>query len=122
MKKKYHLIGLSLFSSVYMFGQQAITSYATPFANNPAQAVTTANASWYRGGNLPGGNAGFANIFGTAAGWNSPIYTQTNGVTRTTLMGTNPVGSISNAYGLGTVLPIVYLRLSSFRAGGFIPS
>lgn len=112
MKKKYHLIGLSFFSSICLFSQQVITPYTTPPAGNPAQAVTTANAAWYRGGNLPGGNAGFANIFGTAAGWNSPIYTQTNGVTRTTLMGTNPGGgSYTGAFGIGTIAPRAALNI-----------
>jgi hypothetical protein len=67
------------------WGQQAQTPYTAPFAATPAQAVTTANAAWYRGGNNNTGPAGNANIFGTL--WNSPIYTQTAGTNRTKLSG-----------------------------------
>jgi len=80
MKRKIILtIGLFLLC-FHGWGQQNPTPYATPLAGTPAQAVTTANAAWYRGGNSPTGPAGNANIFGTNAGFNSPIYTVTNGL------------------------------------------
>jgi hypothetical protein len=69
--------------------------------------------AWYRGGNQQGGTAGANNIFGTAAGFNSPIYTQTNGTQRMVIMGTNPGGSISGALGLGTIVPLSYLHVNS---------
>jgi len=79
MKKRFLLIAsLLALSNEALIAQQNPTPYTTPFASTPAQAVTTANAAWYRGGNSPGGTAGNANIFGTL--WNSPIYTVTNGV------------------------------------------
>lgn len=114
------LLTIGLFHlCIHGWGQQAQTPYTTPFANTPAQAVTTANAAWYRGGNIPGGTAGNANIFGTL--WNSPIYTQTFGITRMTLMGTNPTGSITGALGLGTITPLSFLHLTNFTLGAFSP-
>ncbi len=50
--------------------------------------VTFSSFSWFRGGNNAGGAAGPNNIFGTAAGFNSGIYTETNGINRTRLNGT----------------------------------
>jgi hypothetical protein len=104
------------------WGQQAQTPYTAPFAATPAQAVTTANAAWYRGGNNNTGPAGNANIFGTL--WNSPIYTQTNGVTRMVLMGTNPPGGITGALGLGPTLtnPQAFLHVSNITTGAFSPN
>jgi hypothetical protein len=79
MKKRFLLIAsLLALSNEALIAQQNPTPYATPLASTPAQAVTTANAAWYRGGNNNTGPAGNANIFGTL--WNSPIYTQTAGV------------------------------------------
>ena len=43
--------------------------------------------AWYRGGNVSGGAAGANNIFGTGSGFNSDIFTQTNGRKRTRLNG-----------------------------------
>lgn len=57
-------------------GSTGSTPYTTPFANTPAQAVTTANAAWYRGGNFNTGPAGNSNVFGTL--WNSDIWITTN--------------------------------------------
>lgn len=86
MKKRFLLIAsLLALSNEALIAQQNPTPYTTPFANTPAQAVTTANAAWYRGGNNNTGPAGNANIFGTL--WNSPIYTQTAGITRMVLRG-----------------------------------
>jgi hypothetical protein len=63
-------------------------SQTIPQGSPPSPAATTAqkaNAAWYRGGNT---NAnGNNNLFGTAAGFNSPIYTQTNGINRMKLNG-----------------------------------
>lgn len=79
MKQKI-ILAIGLFQLCFhSWGQQAQTPYTTPFATTPAQAVTTANAAWYRGGNNNIGPAGNANILGTL--WNSPIYIQTAGVT-----------------------------------------
>ena len=58
----------------------------TPYpAFNPPTTQNVANSAWYRGGNFNVGPAGNNNIFGTM--WNSPIYTKTNGFTRTRLNG-----------------------------------
>ena len=59
--------------------------YNTPLATNGTNVLTTANTSWYRGGNQNNGPAGNANIFGTR--WNSGIYTMTNGQYRMKLNG-----------------------------------
>ena len=78
--RKIYLMGV-LLSSGLAFAQPV----GSPPANNTnAQAA----AAWYRGGNNPVGSAGTNNIFGTM--WNSPIYTVTNGVTRTRLSGNLP--------------------------------
>lgn len=63
-----------------------------PANNNNAQA----GAAWYRGGNNPGGGAGTNNIFGTM--WNSPIYTVTDGQTRSVLNGdlTTNIASVNH--------------------------
>ena len=58
---------------------------ATIFPPNLPNVKDYAERAWYRGGNLQGGTAGGANIFGTM--WNSPIFTKTNGFTRTRLNG-----------------------------------
>jgi hypothetical protein len=54
-----------------------------------AQAIPSGTSNpginWHRGGNTIGAGA---NIFGTATGFNSPIFTITNGVNRTRLNGT----------------------------------
>ncbi len=73
-----------------LLGTLALSSVA--YAQQPAQGSPPANntnaqaaAAWYRGGNTA---TTPNNIFGTAAGFNSPIYTLTNGVNRTKLNGT----------------------------------
>lgn len=86
MKKRFLLIAsLLALSNEALIAHKNPTPYTTPFANTPAKAVATANAAWYRGGNNNTGPAGNANIFGTK--WNSPIYTQTFGITRMKLNG-----------------------------------
>lgn len=124
MKRKIILtIGLFLLC-FHGWGQQNPTPYATPLAGTPAQAVTTANAAWYRGGNSPTGPAGNANIFGTNAGFNSPIYTVTNGLQRMVLMGSNPPGGITGALGLGPTLtnPQAFLHISNNTSGPNSPN
>ncbi len=97
-KNKILLVGFLISSCV-------LNAQIGPQGNPPANNVNAqANAAWYRGGNNPVGPAGNKNIFGTAAGFNSPIYTVTNGENRTTLMGFQPPGSITGAFGLGTNL------------------
>ena len=68
----------------------ALSSYAQlpPLGSPPANNTNAqAGASWYRGGNLPNSTTPpNANIFGTM--FNSPIYTVTDGQTRTKLNGT----------------------------------
>ena len=69
---------MSLITSFMTFSQ------APPQGNPPANNTNArAAAAWYRGGNLFENNP--ANIFGTL--WNSPIYTQTAGITRMVLRG-----------------------------------
>ena len=104
--KKITII-LGLFTSSILFGQQNATN------NNPsvpAQNGTNDRAFWSRSGNTPiNGNN---NIFGTL--WNSPIYTKTNGIQRQILMGSNPAGSVTGSFGLGTVLQQSFMHLSNF--------
>ncbi len=62
-------------------------SQSPPQGNPPANNTNQqARAAWYRGGNNFSYND--YNIFGTL--WNSPIYTQTAGITRTRLSGNLP--------------------------------
>ena len=58
---------------------------APPSPNNVANDAVSA---WYRGGNFPvGATPVTSNVFGTAAGFNSGIYTMTFGINRTRLNG-----------------------------------
>jgi hypothetical protein len=86
------LFGLSLTS--YMTFSQVPTG-APP---SPLTVPTMANAAWYRGGNT--GANGLNNIFGTAAGFNSAIFHQTNGITRMQMNRT-----VSNVVNGGANLP-----------------
>lgn len=88
--RKLHFTFLLCISN-FAFTQQTPTGTPQPSVNYN---------DWFRGGNS--GNNLSPNIFGT--NWNSPIYTVTNGVNRTTLMGFQPPGSITGAFGLGTNL------------------
>ncbi len=93
MKKINLLIGASIIS-MNIFAQQ------NPTANSPAapgQNGTNARDFWSRAGNSGVGANNSNNIFGTAAGFNSPIYTQTDGVTRMRLNGTltTPIWSVN---------------------------
>jgi hypothetical protein len=85
MKQKIYLglIALS-FNAI----AQTPTGSPPPLATTPANTIPVANSAWYRGGNFATGPAGNNNIFGTATGFNSPIYTITNGLQRTKLNGT----------------------------------
>jgi len=112
MKKRITFLGLLLFAE-FAYSQQPATN------NNPslpAQNGTNDRAFWSRAGNTQ--NNGANNIFGTL--WNSPIYTQTNGVQRTVLMGSTPAGSISGSFGLGTNLisPQAKLHVQDFLTTG----
>ncbi|MBI3240325.1 MAG: hypothetical protein HYZ43_16020, partial [Flavobacteriia bacterium] len=112
--KKYNLLLGIILSGVSAFAQQV------PTTTDPAGAPSGRNSDqfWSRAGNT--NVNGTNNTFGTL--WNSPIYTQTNGVTRTTLMGLNPSGSITGAFGIGTSLPQAQLHISSFGVGAFDPN
>ncbi len=80
-KQKISLIGALLLTSYLTYSQVPTGSPPTPFpAFNPAQAVNLANNAWYRGGNTSTNNSN--NIFGTAAGFNSGIFVQTDGSNR----------------------------------------
>ena len=82
MKKLKLLLGASLFS-INIFAQPA----QPPTSNspsNPNQNGTNARDFWSRAGNTLAN--GTNNIFGTL--WNSPIYTKTDGTTRTRLNST----------------------------------
>lgn len=110
MKSKI-IVALLITSSIY--AQVPTGSPPTPYpAFNPPTTQNVANRAWYRGGNVLGGPGGGNNIFGTAIGFNSAIFTQTNGRTRTRLNGdlTTPIWGVStNVSG--------YLGLS-FNPGG----
>ena len=58
------------------------TAPTVPIPNALPVVRDYAERAWYRGGNFSGGTAGTNNIFGTASGFNSAIYTQTNGKDR----------------------------------------
>lgn len=66
-----------------LIGTMALASMA--YTQQPLQGTPGGGAFWRLGGNF--GGIGSPNIFGTATGNNNPIYTQTNGVTRTKLNG-----------------------------------
>ena len=107
-------IPISLFISTLSFAQQA------PTLNLPSGAVASGQNNqqfWSRAGN--NNSVGSNNILGTL--WNSPIYFYTNGLSRLTLMGTNPTGSITGSLGLGTILPLSYFQISNFTSGAFSP-
>lgn len=86
--KKHILLWGALLSGVSAFAQQ------TPTNTDPGGAGPSGRNNqqfWSRSGNTD--FIGTNNIFGTL--WNSPIYTQTNGLQRMVLMGSNPGGGIS---------------------------
>ena len=88
MKIKYLFCAIAIqFAFNNVNGQQVPTGPAIVPGSPPP--ILEQNA-WYRGGNFPGAAGGIKNIFGTM--WNSPIYTQTNGVNRTKLNGTLNIG------------------------------
>lgn len=68
-------------------------------ATNPSTAVTTSNFAWYRGGNNPGGSAGFNNILGTR--WNSDIWIMTNSTIKARFTHNNVLSSWSGNLGDG---------------------
>ena len=87
-----------------LLGASALTlniiAQQNPTSNSPAnqnQNGTNDRAFWSRAGNTSAN--GLNNIFGTTGGWNSPIYTVTNGVTRMQMNGT-----VSNVINVGTSL------------------
>lgn len=110
MKKQFLFWGAILFAGSTS-AQQAPTNTAPAGAGPSGQ---NSQQFWSRAGNsnFPGTNTN--NIFGSL--WNSPIYTVTNGVNRTVLMGLQPPGSITGAFGLGTnfVSPLAKLHISDF--------
>lgn len=88
MKKRFLLI-----ASLLALSNEALIAQQNPTGTPPANITgaglpnvrDNAQRAWYRGGNPNIGNGGSNNIFGTL--WNSPIYTQTNGVNRMKLNG-----------------------------------
>ena len=78
--KKLSFTIYAIVYSIYAIGQQGQTG-GPPVGGSTIQA----GSSWYRGGNNSGGPGGSNNLFGTK--WNSPIYTQTNGINRMKLNG-----------------------------------
>lgn len=82
--KYTYLMSISVLFSWTVFSQQVPTGNPVPGSYTTAQQAASA---WYRGGNNSGNTGGTNNIFGTSASWNSPIYTQTNGLLRMKLNG-----------------------------------
>lgn len=80
MKNKFKLLSFLLIANG-VFGQVPITN-TDPSGN---ASGTNNQQYWSRGGNTSA--IGTNNVFGTAATFNSPIYTVTNGVNRTKLNG-----------------------------------
>ncbi len=79
-----------LLSLIGLLQVTTIIAQTTPQGVPPSNNTNDrAAAAWYRGGNNAiGTTPPGANIFGTL--WNSPIYTQTAGITRTRLSGNLP--------------------------------
>ena len=100
MKNKLSMI-MFLYGAGLCYAQNPI---GTPPVN-PNNAAQNAASAWYRGGNNPIGIAANNNIFGTAAGFNSPIYTETNGKTRA-MWSTNAPFSGLGMFGKGDGLRI----------------
>lgn len=134
---KHKILLAILLSSICALGQP-VGSAPNPAVNPPnlPNTINQVERAWYRGGNLAGGSAGANNIFGTAAGFNSSIFTQTNGVNRMQLNGTinyniNGQGSVprdgflglgvsTNFYfGVGNGIgPFSLLHLNGINPGG----
>ncbi len=99
-------------------------SQTNPQGNPPPNNTNArARAAWYRGGNNFGqNNPPGANIFGTM--WNSPIYTYTNGIQRTTLLGTTTANIGGTNYnnsghlGLNNQTPLFHLDINTNNPGG----
>ena len=93
---KLKLTQLFVCISIYCYAQ------TPPIGNPPTPVNNTANnaaSAWYTGGNNPvGATPATSNIFGTM--WNSPIFHQTNGITRMQMNGT-----VSNVVNGGANLP-----------------
>ncbi|MGQ0827310.1 MAG: hypothetical protein ACT4ON_02825 [Bacteroidota bacterium] len=100
MKRKTIILiaGCCLIISFYASAQQNPTGTS----NSTITPWDPSNSSfaWFRGGNLPGGGGGTNNIFGTGAGFNSPIYTVTNGAQRTRLNGN--LTTVINTFNVNT--------------------
>lgn len=108
MKKNKILLAGFLISSCVVNAQ-------TPPQGTPPAPNTNARAAaaWYRGGNTA---TTPNNIFGTAAGFNSPIYTVTNGTTRTRLNGnftTTINGVAQNVSGFFGIAPNGFFNTNS---------
>ena len=106
--KKLTMLLFSILIGSSIYAQQAPTGNATGAVN------------WRRGGNLAG--PGSPNIFGTM--WNSPIYTYTNGIPRTTLLGTTTANIGGTNYnnsghlGLNNQNPLFHLDINTNNPGG----
>lgn len=105
MKTKYKKMSVITFSLTSFMALSQSPPQGNPPSNN---TNARAAAAWYRGGNSLVGNAN--NIFGTATGFNSPIYTVTNGTTRTVLAG----GGTGNNAGR--------MALGNNLVGSFVPA
>ena len=115
--KKIKILIASILCGGFAYGQAPTGAPPTNINNTNL----TATSAWYRGGNFAAGSAGTNNIFGTAAGFNSPIYTQTNGVQRSILRG-GGTGNNAGRMALGNNLPNNFTpraRLHLHQNGGF---
>lgn len=97
MLNKKFKTGLLIAVTLSTYAQQNQTG--PPISPNTPPFIlpirNTVENAWYRGGNFQGGDGGNKNIFGTM--WNSPIYTVTDGITRTRLNGTltTPINGVN---------------------------
>lgn len=91
--KKLSLLALTVLLSGVGFAQSPTGAPPT----NQNNVNLTARSAWYRGGNFVGGPAGANNIFGTMAGFDSPIYTYTNGAFRMMVNATRSTTATNNA-------------------------
>jgi hypothetical protein len=106
MKKNLHKLLIAI----------AIIIVGSAFAQQVPTGTPNNNQFWKRGGNNPLGNGNIDNIFGTAAGFNSPIYTTTNGINRTRLNGTltTPINTVNqNVDGYFGISPSGYFATNT---------
>jgi len=89
-----------IYLGLMALGFNAVAQIPTGIPSGPVPATFfNTSKAWFRGGNTAAGAGASDNIFGTAAGFNSAIFHQTNGITRMQMNGT-----VSNVINVGASL------------------